>query len=425
MLKKFSKYILQSIAGMIGISIYILADTYFISVYAGADGLAVLNLILPVYGVMYAVGALIGIGSATRYGIDKATGKNTDTCFLHSLLWSILCSIPFVLVGIFSPDGLLRLLGADDGLVHLGTGYLRIALIFAPFFICNYTFTAFARNDHATSTAMLGSIAGSMFNIVFDYVFMFSLHLGLAGAALATGFCPGVTMLICSTHFLGKHNQVGFHRPHLSIRRLIDCCKLGVSAFVGEISSGVITIIFNMLILGIAGNIGVAAYGVVANISLVTMSIFNGLAQGTQPLISECYGRGEPENVKKLLRWGVLTCLVLELLIVGASWLFTDPLVNIFNSEHNPELLRYAHTGLRLYFLGFLAAGINILLVAYYSAIDRSRPAIIGSLLRGAVAIAVSAIVLASLFGIAGVWISFLVSEVITFVVVVLLGKKR
>lgn len=425
MLKKFSKYILQSIAGMIGISIYILADTYFISVYAGADGLAVLNLILPVYGVMYAVGALIGIGSATRYGIDKATGKNTDTCFLHSLLWSLLCSIPFVLVGIFSPGDLLRLLGADDGLVDLGTSYLRIALIFAPFFICNYTFTAFARNDHATSTAMLGSIAGSMFNIVFDYVFMFSLHLGLAGAALATGFCPGITMLICSTHFLGKHNQVGFHRPHLSIRRLIDCCKLGVSAFIGEISSGVITIIFNMLILGIAGNIGVAAYGVIANISLVTMSIFNGLAQGTQPLISECYGRGEQRNVKKLLRWGVLTCLVLELLIVGASWLFTDPLVNIFNSEHNPELLRYAHTGLRLYFLGFLAAGINILLVAYYSAIDQSRPAIIGSLLRGAVAIAVSAIVLAALLEIAGVWISFLVSEVITFVVVVLLGKKR
>lgn len=425
MLKKFSKYILQSIAGMIGISIYILADTYFISVYAGADGLAVLNLILPVYGVMYAVGALIGIGSATRYGIDKATGKNTDTYFLHSLLWSLLASIPFILVGIFSPDGLLRLLGADDGLIRLGTSYLRIALIFAPFFICNYTFTAFARNDRATSTAMLASIAGSLFNVIFDYIFMFPLHLGLAGAALATGFCPGITMSICSTHFLGKQNQVGFRKPRLSVRRLMDCCKLGVSAFVGEISSGVITIIFNMLILGIAGNIGVAAYGVIANISLVTMSIFNGLAQGTQPLISECYGRKEQKNGNKLLRWGIFTCLVLEFLIVGASWLFTDSLVNIFNSEHNPELLRYAHTGLRLYFLGFLVAGINILLVAYYSAIDRARPAIIGSLLRGAVAIAVAAIVLAELFGITGVWISFLVSEVITFVIVVLLGKKR
>lgn len=185
---------------------------------------------------------------------------------------------------------------------------------------------------------------------------MFSFHLGLPGAALATGFCPSITMLICSTHFCSKKNQVGFHRPHLSMKRLIGYCKLGVSAFVGEISSGVITIVFNMLFLGTAGNIGVAAYDVIANISLVTMSIFNGLAQGIQPLISEPYGCGDKPSVKKLLRWGLITCLILELLIVAASWLFTDPLVNIFNSEQNLELLRYAHTGLRLYFLGFLIA---------------------------------------------------------------------
>lgn len=111
-----------------------------------------------------------------------------------------------------------------------------------------------------------------------------------------------------------------------------------------------------MLFLGTAGNIGVAAYDVIANISLVTMSIFNGLAQGIQPLTSEPYGCGDKPSVKKLLRWGLITCLILELLIVAASWLFTDPLVNIFNSEQNLELLRYAHTGLRLYFLGFLIA---------------------------------------------------------------------
>ncbi|MEE1178726.1 MAG: MATE family efflux transporter [Lachnospiraceae bacterium] len=250
---------------------------------------------------------------------------------------------------------------------------------------------------------------------------MFSFHLGLPGAALATGFCPGITMLICSTHFCSKKNQVGFHRPHLSIKRLIGCCKLGVSAFVREISSGVITIVFNMLLLGTAGNIGVAAYGVIANISLVTISIFNGLAQGIQPLISESYGCGDKPSVKKLLRWGLITCLILELLIVAASWLFTDPLVNIFNSEQNLELLRYAHTGLRLYFLGFLIAGVNILLVAYYSAIDRSRPAIVGSLLRGAVAIVICAFVLSALLGIHGIWISFLVSEMITLVVLLLL----
>lgn len=97
MLKQFFKYIFQSIAGMIGISVYILADTFFISVHSGADGLAVLNLILPVYGVVYAIGAMIGIGSATRFGINRAKGENTDHYFLQSVFWSVLCSVPFII----------------------------------------------------------------------------------------------------------------------------------------------------------------------------------------------------------------------------------------------------------------------------------------------------------------------------------------
>ena len=79
MLKRFSKYVFQSVAGMIGVSVYVLADTFFISVYAGADGLAVLNLILPVYGLIYAIGSMIGIGSATRYGISKAKGEKAGS----------------------------------------------------------------------------------------------------------------------------------------------------------------------------------------------------------------------------------------------------------------------------------------------------------------------------------------------------------
>ena len=183
MLQKFFKYIFQSMAGMLGISVYILADTYFISVYSGADGLAVLNLILPVYGLIYAIGAMIGIGSATRYAIDRARGKSTSFYFLSAVTWDILISIPLVLAGIFIPDKILQLLGADAGLTALGKQYLRIILAASPFFMSNYAFTAFARNDSAPAIAMLGSIAGSMFNIVFDYVFMFPAGLGLTGAS--------------------------------------------------------------------------------------------------------------------------------------------------------------------------------------------------------------------------------------------------
>ena len=423
MLQKFFKYIFQSMAGMLGISVYILADTYFISVYSGADGLAVLNLILPVYGLIYAIGAMIGIGSATRYAIDRARGKSTSFYFLSAVTWDILISIPLVLAGIFIPDKILQLLGADAGLTALGKQYLRIILAASPFFMSNYAFTAFARNDSAPAIAMLGSIAGSMFNIVFDYVFMFPAGLGLTGAALATAFCPLVTMIICSTHYLGKHNQVGFHFRAPSLRHLIACCQLGVSAFVGEISSAVIAIVFNFLLLGLAGNVGVAAYGVTANLSVVAMCLFNGLAQGTQPLISESYGKGDHTQSRQFLTWGVIACLIVEALILVLTWSMTDPLIQIFNQEQNAELLHYAHSGLRLYFLGFLFAGINILLVAYFSAVAQPKPAIAGSLLRWAVAIIPCAVILARLFGLNGVWLSFLASEMITFFAILLLAR--
>ncbi len=423
MFRKFFKYVTQSMAGMIGISIYILADTFFISLNSGADGLTVLNLILPVYGVLYAIGAMTGIGSATRYRIVKSKGDKADHYFGQSLMWSILLSIPFILCGILFPANLLKMLGADADLVKLGTTYLRIVLLGAPFFMSNYTFTAFTRNDDAPSRAMLASIIGSLFNIVFDYIFMFPLKMGLAGAALATALSPVVTMSVCSTHLFSKKSQVPIHLSMPSIRHLISCCQLGISAFVGEISSAVITAVFNVLLLNLAGNIGVAAYGVVANYSIVAVSILNGLAQGTQPLFSESYGAGNSRDVHRLLRYSILTCLIVEALIVLCAWGMTDTLIAIFNSEQNLQLVAYAQTGMRLYFLGFLLAGINILLVSYFSAVDDSLPAIVGSIMRGAVAITVCAILLSRWFGINGVWMSFLASEILTFVTILILYK--
>lgn len=375
MLKRFTRYVTQSVAGMIGISVYVLADTFFISVYSGADGLAVLNLILPVYGLIYAIGAMIGIGSATRYAISRAKGKNTEHYFVQSVTWSILAAVPFMLIGIFIPDKALALLGADAGLIGLGRNYVRIILIATPFFMSNYTFTAFARNDGAPSIAMIGSISGSIFNIIFDYIFMFPVGLGF-------------------------------------------------SAFVGELSSGVIAIVFNFLILGIAGNMGVAAYGVVANLSIVAFAIFNGLAQGAQPLISESYGKGQPTQVRKLLKWSLLVCLAVEALTQLIIWTSTDTLISIFNSENNVQLLNYAHTGLRLYFLGFIVAGINIVLVAYFSAVDEPKIAIVGSFLRGIVAIVICAVILAKLFGLDGIWISLLTAETVTFLTILFLAYK-
>ena len=130
----------------------------------------------------------------------------------------------------------------------------------------NYVFSAFVRNDNAPTLAMIGTMMGSFSNVVLDYVFMFPMGMGLAGAALATAASPIVSILICSIHFFQKKNTVQFAKTRPSVRMLTASCQLGVPAFVGEFSSGVTTTLFNYLILGLAGNVGVAAYGVIANL---------------------------------------------------------------------------------------------------------------------------------------------------------------
>lgn len=426
MIKQFSKYVMQSVAGMVGISVYILADTFFISKHSGADGLTVLNLVLPIYGLIYAIGAMIGIGSATRYTLKKAQyEKNIDFYFIHSILWCVIISIPFIFLGIFFPKQVLEMMGADQHIAELGTGYLRIVLIDTPFFMMNYTFTAFARNDNATTTAMIGSLSGSIFNIIFDYIFMFPMGLGLTGAALATAICPIVTMTICCTHYFGKHNNVGFKWKFPSFQYLFSCCQLGISAFVGEIASAVTTIVFNMLILHIAGNIGIAAYGVIANISLVAMSVFNGISQGTQPLISYAYGSQKLKDVKMLLGLGLIVTFVVQMIIIAGTWIFTDSFIAVFNSEGSEILLYYAHSGMRFYFLGYLFAGINIMLASYFAAIDRTILAFVASILRGVLAITVCAVIMSRLWGMNGVWLSFLVSEILTFSVILIMNRSN
>ena len=284
--KKFAKYVSQNIFGMLGISCYVVADTFFISKFAGADGITVLNLVLPVFNVIFAVGSMIGVGSAIRFKILRAkNNERADDYFSNAIMCACLLSIVFILVGLFAPDRLLRLMGADDTITALGTCYTRTFLMFTPFFMCNYIVSAYVRNDNDPSRAMIATLCGSLFNIVFDYIFMFPMKLGLLGAAMATAASPVCSILVCLTHFFGKNNTVVFKWHFPSLKMLWESCMLGTAAFIGEIASAVTTTVFNMLLLSITGNIGIAAYGVVANYAYIGTAIFNGIAQGTQPLM--------------------------------------------------------------------------------------------------------------------------------------------
>lgn len=424
--KQFFKYVSQNIFGLLGTSCYILADTYFIAQAAGTDGVTLLNLCLPIYNLIFAFGSMIGLGAATRYAILRAQGDARAQRYFSNAIFSVcILAVPFMLVGIFRPDGLLRLMGGDANIVALGMNYARIFLMFTPFFMCNYVVASFVRNDGDPSLAMVATLSGSLFNVVFDYIFIFPMGLGLPGAALATAISPILSIAVCSAHFIKKSNTITFVRKAPSVRLLAQSCQLGISGFVGELSSGVTTTVFNFLLLRLAGNVAVAAYGVVANFALVATAIFNGVAQGAQPLVSQCYGKNEMAGARKLLLLGCGTALGLAALLYGVVFGYTDALTALFNSENSALMAEFAHSGMRIYFVGYFFAGCNIVAAGYLGAVNRPAEASITSLCRGMVAIVVCSLVLSALFGMNGVWAAFPVSEAITLALTVFLLKRK
>ena len=404
--KQYFKYVSQNIFGLLGTSCYILADTYFISQAAGTSGVALLNLCLPIYNFIFAIGSMLGLGAATRYAILRAQGdERSERYFSNALLWALVFALPFMLAGIFCPEVLLRFMGGDAEIVALGVGYARIFLLFTPFFMCNYIVSAFVRNDGDPSLAMVATLCGSLFNVVFDYIFMFPMGLGLPGAALATAVSPVLSIAICSRHFFKKSSTVRLVRQLPSPKLLAQSCQLGVSGFVGEMSSGVTTTVFNLLLLRLA--------------------IFNGVAQGAQPLVSKCYGKNDAAGARKLLLLGSGTALALAAALYAVLFGFTGPIVAVFNSENSALMAQYAFSGMRIYFLGYFFAGFNIVAAGYLGAVDRPAEASATSLSRGIVAIVACSLVLSALFGMNGVWAAFPASEAITACLTLFLLKRK
>ena len=423
---EFARYASLSVLGMAAVSCYILADTFFVARGLGATGLAALNLAIPVYNVIHGAGLLLGMGGATRFAILRSQGaaRRADSVFTHTLAMAAAAAAVFAALGAFAAPALAALLGADGATAAMTATYLRVLLLFSPAFLLNDVLVCFVRNDGAPQLAMAATVSGSLANVVMDYIFIFPCGLGIFGAVLATGFSPVIGVLVQAPHWLGSRR--GFHlarvRPRL--RTAGQVLALGVPSFLDQFSGAVVMITFNTLILGLAGNTGVAAYGVVANLSLVVLSVYTGIAQGAQPLVSRAWGRRQRPQLRALLRYALAAALAFSAVLYAVVFFGAGPIAAIFNSERDPALQAIAVQGLRLYFLAAPFAGANIILAVYFASVEQAVPAQAVSLLRGLVVIVPLAVALATAFGMPGVWLAFPVCETLVAAVAFLFLRR-
>ncbi len=426
--KEFARYSTLNVLGMIGLSCYILADTFFVSRGLGENGLTALNLAIPVYSFIHGSGLMLGIGGATKYSIFKSNkeNKNANTIFTNTLCLATVLSIGFVLIGIFLSKSLTTALGADSDVFKMTNTYLQFILIFAPAFIMNDVLICFVRNDNSPKLSMYAMLGGSLSNIILNYIFIFPLQLGIFGAVFATGLAPIISMLILSLHRIKRKNQFHFIKIKPSIKIARNTLSLGFPSLVTEVSSGIVIIVFNMIILNLIGNVGVAAYGIVANLSLVVVAVYTGIAQGIQPLISKSYGGNDIKSIKLIFKYAMITMSIISFILYLIIFFLADPIAKIFNSENNIVLQSIATNGLKLYFMAVIFVGFNIILPMLFSSMEKAFLAQIISLLRGLVVIIPMAFILSALVGLTGVWLAFPITEsLVSILGVILLFKIK
>lgn len=425
--RKYFKYTTQNILGMIGLSTCILADTFFVANGVGLQGLSALNLSLPFYNLMYGLANLIGSGGSTIYNIYSSRGQQEEAngVFTLAMVLTMLVSIPFMIGGFFFTRSLAEFVGANREIIDMVMVYLRYMLIFSPLFILEIVLNFFNRNDHKPTLAMVALFLSSLTNIVFDYIFIYIFHMGMRGAILATCMFPALSVIIFVVHYAMGKNTFKLRPICFNKTQLKQLIINGVPSLITEYSTAIMMLTFNTIFLKLGGNLAVAAYGVVANISIVAMAMFNGLSHGAQPLFSEAYGKQQPKMMKKTLRYSFVESIVLSLFIYLTIFSKANILADIFNGDNNPMLTVLASQGMKIYFAGIFFAGINILMSVYFVSIFDPRPAYLVSILRGLIFLVPLAILLSKVLGMNGTWLSFPVTEALVSLVVYIIYRMN
>lgn len=411
----FLKYVFLNILGQAAFSCYTLADTFFVSASLGANGITALNLAFPVFCLINGTGLMIGMGGGTRYSILKSRGddEKADWVFTSAICMAVCSALMFMLFGAFLSGAAAKMLGTDSTVLGMTNTYLKVMLLFAPAFLFNHLLQCFVRNDGNPSLSMTAMIAGSLSNIVLDYIFIFPLRMGIFGAIFATGLAPVISMAVLSSYFIRKKNRFYFIKALPTAKDAFEIISSGIPFFVTEVTSGIVMLVFNFIILGLEGNTGVAAFAVITVISLVIVAIYTGLSQGIQPIISLNHGAGNSSNVKNILKYALITVLILSGVIYTIIFFGASQLVSIFNSENNHTLQTLAVTGLRLYFLACPFIGFNIVTATYFTSTERPYPAQTISLLRGFFVLIPMAFLLSALLKMTGVWCAYPLTEFI------------
>lgn len=412
-------FVLPSILMIICTSIYSIVDGFFVSNFVGKTPFAAINLIMPILMLVGTVGLMVGTGGCAV--VSKAMGegrhKQANQYFSMLIYAAFVFGLLASIVGFLLIPSIAEALGAKGALLENCVIYARILFCSMPFFILQFAFQIFFVAAGKPGLSLKVNIAAGLANALLDYILIVIFPLGLAGAAIATAVGQLIGGLFPVLYFIRKNDSsLRLTKVKMDGSVLLHTCINGSSEMVTNLSSSVVNILYNLQLMRIAGENGIAAYGVIMYVNIIFMAIFLGYSLGSAPLVSYHYGAENHLELQNLFRKSMKLLAVSGVILVIWSEIFAGPLAAIFASK-DPELLIMTTRGFRLYALAFLVMGFNAWGSAFFTALNNGVISAAISFLRTFVFQIIIILTLPIFFGIDGIWLSIVVAELMSLVV--------
>lgn len=423
------RFVIPSIVMMIFTSIYGVVDGLFVSNFVGKTPFAALNLIMPAIMIMGAVGFMIGTGGSALVAKTLGEGdrERANRYFTMMIMLDVIAGVLLAVLGNIFIEPMALLLGADEVLLPYCVLYGRITLCGLPAFMLQNVFQSFLITAEKPKLGLAVTVAAGCTNIVLDLLLVGIFHMGLAGAALATAISQLVGGVIPLIYFLRPNKSLlRLTRTRLEAAPLIKACTNGSSELMSNISMSLVGILYNYQLMSLAGENGVAAYGVIMYVNFIFVAFFIGYSIGAAPIIGYHYGALNSDELKSLRKKSLVIVGITGLVMTVLAEVLAAPLSALFVG-YDAELFELTRRGFMLYSLSFLICGINIFGSAFFTALNNGLISAILSFVRTLVFQVAALFILPLFMQVDGIFLSIVAAEILAaaMTIVFILAKRK
>lgn len=410
---KLIRYVVPTMLGSVSFFLFTIVDGIFVGRGVGTNALGAVNLMMPFIMVVNALFQLATIGGVTVTAIRLGRGDDdgANEAFLHALTGTFIISVALCVVGTCATGSVCRLLGATDTYHVMATEYL---FWYSAFIIPSGLAVAlqgFCRNDGSPVLVSVAVVISAILNIFGDWLLVFPLRMGLAGAAIATGVSQITTLLILTLHFLrGRgHLRINGFKPQGALFRKI--AMRGLPECIAQFATPITTLWMNMALIERIGDTAVNAYSIISYVASFSVAVFFGTSEGLQPLIGKCYGARDSEGLKYYFHSGLLINFAGSALINVLLLAVGGHVCKLFGAD--AATLSYTIRTMPIYALGFMVMAFNTMISSYLYSTKRTKQADVINVLRSFIVNSIVILVLPEIFGNAIVWYAFAIYEAI------------